>query len=421
PQSGPSRLLENRNGRLVDATASAAPSLTDAGLVTGAVWSDANGDGWLDLLITAEWGPIRFLENQQGRLVDRTEQSGLAERTGWYNGVAARDLDGDGDIDYVATNFGLNTKYRAAPDSPVVLFYGDFEGDGRKCLVEAEYEQGDLYPIRGRSCSTNAIPSLGRKFESFRDFAAATLPEIYDHNRLRQSKQLQCRSLESTALINDGKGKFQFEPLPRMAQISPAFGVLLTEFDGDGRADLFLAQNFFQPQPETGRMDGGMGLLLTGEGDGHFQPQSPAMSGVIVAGDATAVAECDLNGDGYPDLLVAQNDDELKLFRRSADDGVSRNPPPSLLRVSLRGPAGNPIGCGARVSVQLLDGRTQTAEVSAGGGYLSQSSPTLTFGRPHDSPVEQIDVRWPQGEESSRRATTSVGPAIEILHPSLGG
>ena len=96
--------------RFVNRTAELAPELERTGLVTSAVWSDANADGWVDLVVTHEWGPVKLFTNKGGKLFDQTDAVGLAKYKGWWNGISARDLDNDGDIDYVATNFGLNTK-----------------------------------------------------------------------------------------------------------------------------------------------------------------------------------------------------------------------------------------------------------------------------------------------------------------------
>ena len=99
------------------------------------------------------------------------------------------------------------------------------------------------------------------------------------------------------------------QPLPRLAQASPGFGVALTEINGDAYCDLYLVQNFFGPQVETGRMDGGIGVLLLGQGDGSFVPVPADQSGLVVPGDAKALAVTDINGDSQPDMLVARNDD----------------------------------------------------------------------------------------------------------------
>ena len=106
-----------------------------------------------------------------------------------------------------------------------------------------------------------------------------------------------CNTLQSGLLINDGQGQFTFRPLPRIAQIAPGFGVALADVNADGNVDLCLAQNFFTPQLETGRMSGGVSLLLLGDGTGDFEPVWPNRSGIVVGGDAKSLSVVDLNGD----------------------------------------------------------------------------------------------------------------------------
>lgn len=196
-------------------------------------------------------------------------------------------------------------------------------------------------------------------------------------------------------LLNDGKGHFAFRPLSRLAQAAPAFGAALCDVDADGHIDLFLVQNFFSPQPETGRMDGGLSLLLRGNGDGTFTPLRPDASGLVVAGDAKSLAVTDLNGDGWPDFVVGVNNDELRAFENRAPRG------PRRLNVELQGKAGNVCGVGARVRIALESGAVRVAELHAGGGYLSQSTRILSFGLGSTGHVSRIEVRWPDGHTSS--------------------
>ena len=164
---------------MVDVTGEVAADLQHSGLVTAALWSDADDDGWCDLWVTHEWGPVKLWRNRQGHFEDRTADTGLASLTGWWNGIAGRDLDGDQDIDYVVTNFGLNTKYHASVATPAMLYYGDFEQSGHRHLIEAEYEDNQLFPIRGRSCSSQAMPFLRKKFKTYHEFALADLDDLY--------------------------------------------------------------------------------------------------------------------------------------------------------------------------------------------------------------------------------------------------
>jgi hypothetical protein len=404
PLTPSSRLLVNDGtGRFSDATASLAPGLESTGLVTSALWTDVDDNGWPDLMVTHEWGPVRVWDNRAGKLVQRTEEAGLSERHGWWNGIAAGDIDNDGDIDYVITNVGLNTRYRASVEHPTTLLYGDLDGAGTMTLVEAEFEEGELVPVRGRGALTATAPFLAEEFTSFDAFARARLRDLFPPDLLDRAVRLEASSLESGVLTNDGKGRFRFEPLPRLAQISPGFGIALTEVDGDGNADLVMAQNFFGPRDETGAFNGGLGLLLTGNGDGTFEPVWPLESGVIIPGDAKGLATTDIDGDGASDFVVALNDDPPVVLENRIPSGTN------TAVVRLRGAKGNPTAVGARVVVHLSDGTRRVAEIHAGGSYLSQSSSAVVFGLGDENEVREVEVRWPDGRETSHRPERSRG------------
>ena len=319
PLSPPSRILENRAGTFVDATEEIAPALKTVDRATDALWSDVDGDGFVDLLVTREWGAVELYRNQNGKLLSATRLAGLAPLTGLWNAIESGDFDGDGDVDYVVGNLGLNTKYHAGDDHPLRVYYGDFDGSGTARIVEAKYESGLLLPERGKSCSTAAIPSLKPRFPTFESFATAGLTEIYSATCLRDSLELTATTLESGVLLNDGNGRFEFRPLPRLAQVSPTNDIAVWDLNGDRHLDLILAQNDFSPQRETGRMDGGMSLILWGKGDGAFEVVWPFESGLVVPGDARSVRVSDVSGDGRPDLIFGINDERVSVFKANPD------------------------------------------------------------------------------------------------------
>jgi hypothetical protein len=395
PTAPKSRLLENRGGRFIDATESA-PGLLASGMATGAIWSDANDDGWIDLLVIYDWGPVRIFLNREGRLADATADSGISERIGWWNGIAPGDFDGDGDLDYVVTNYGLNTEYRATPEQPQRLFYGDFEGLGQFELIEASTdEEGRLLPIRGKGAMQQVFTLMAEHFPTYDAYARASVADLVSPEALGEALALSANSLESGVLINDGKARFTFRPLPRLAQAAPSFGCAVSDVDSDGCLDIYLVQNFRGSHREVGHMDGGLSLLLFGDGAGGFRPALPLETGLVVPGDGRSVVVTDLNADGRPDFVVGVNNAHTLGFEH-AESGVGR-----YVSVRLRGPSGNPTGVGAQVRAQLASGATQTTEVSAGGGYLSQDSATLYFGLPKGESVKSIEVRWPDGARSS--------------------
>jgi hypothetical protein len=405
PLPSKTRMLRNDGGQFTDATGEIAPQLLVSGLVTSALWTDVDGDGWLDLLVTHEWGPVKLFRNEAASesrtLVDRTGNSGLAPHSGWWNGITGRDIDNDGDIDYVATNAGLNTRYRASPDEPAVLYYGDF-GGSRRHQVEAYFDKGRLLPVRTRLFSEFADPLLPERFKTHEAFGRAKLEEIYSPEALSAARRFSVTNLESGLLLNDGRGRFEFRPLPRLAQISPGFGAAFLDFDADGRTDLCIAQNDFSPRPGLGRFDSGLSLLLRGDGQGNFLPVMPEESGLVVPGDAKSLAIADVTADGRPDLVVGVNDAEVKVFEARAST-LGRP-----LHVRLSGKPGNPTAIGARVTLRLDDGAAQTAEIYAGDGYLSQSAAGVWFGVPNGRQVDGVVVRWPDGE-----TTTTDSPNVE--------
>ncbi len=398
PISPRSMLMRNEttevdNPKFVDATQTDADNLRLPGMVTSALWSDANGDGWVDLLVTTEWGPVRLYLNQEGKLVEATQESGLENHLGWWNGISGRDFDNDGDIDYVVTNFGQNSIFQASTENPVRMYYGRFGDMKNPEIVESRLsDQGEL-PVRGKLQMQIALPFIADKFPLVHDYASATLSEICSASELAAAKLLEVNELRTCLLLNNGSGKFELKPLPWLAQVAPGFGVVTTDFNADGFADIFIAQNFFAPRHETGRMDGGLSALFLGSSTGTFEPSWPEDSGLAIAEDAKGAACSDLDNDLRPDLIVGVNNKRPLFFENSSVENVP-------IAIRLRGDEKNRQAIGARVELELRDGSRQLAEVHAGGSYLSQSTSDLYFGLGDTGELKIIRIRWPDGSKS---------------------
>ena len=384
PYAPSSTLLRNDGGRFVDATDEVAPQCRELGMVSSACWSDLDDDGFVDLVVAAQWQPVRVLGNDGGeRLVDRTAALELDGVRGLWNGVISTDLDEDGDLDLVVTNLGLNTKYKASASKPMEIFARDFDGNGTMDVVEAKRSGDRTLPVRGLSCSSQAMPFVREKFPTFDQFAKATLGEIYG-DKLDDCLALSCNELRHVWFENAG-GVFRPHALPRRAQLSTGFGVLAGGAPTGG-VDLWVAHNFFSPEPETGRTDGGLGARLT------YQGATCVDEGILDArlGDHRGLLRVGFGG-GVVRVVQLRNDDAPSLI------GVAA----AALHVTLEGPAGNPTGVGAKLTWRGPGGRVRVREVVAGDGYLTQSTAAASFpGR--DGVVE---VRWPDGHVTTHELT----------------
>jgi len=387
PEPADSLLLRNQGGRFVPIQ-----RLEKLGLVSGAVFSDLDGDGLPELILACEWGPVRVFKFESGHLVEKTQALGLANQLGWWNGVTTGDLDGDGRLDIIASNWGVNNKYRSlSVDHPRRLYYGDLLGNGVVDLIEAYYDQ-DLkleVPERPYMAVVAAMPMVQETAPTFEAYGTSSIQQIYG-DRLKQAHFLEVNTLSTTVFFNRGD-HFEAVAMPAEAQYSPAFGICVGDMDGDGNEDVFLSQNFFATCPDTDRNDAGRGLWLRGDGKGGLRPVPGQESGVRVYGEQRACAVADYDHDGRLDLVVSQNGNATKLFHNlGAKPG---------LRVRLKGEVGNPTGIGAVLRLGDAARLGPAREIHAGAGYWSMDATTqvMTFaGEP-----TRLVVRWPRGKSTT--------------------
>jgi hypothetical protein len=317
PSAASSTLLENISSesevKFSDVTAEKAPDLLNIGLVTGISVMDINNDDRPDMLLVGEWMPLTLLINSDGRFEDKSKDYGLESNTrGWWWSVNSGDFDADGDIDFVVGNNGLNYKYKASKEETFDVFISDFDNNTKDDIVLSYYNNGEQFPVRGRECSSQQIPTIKQKFKNYESFSTATLVDVYSEKELDDALHYQIESFASIYLENKN-GILVAHELPQEAQISNINQILTGDYDNDGHLDALIAGNLFQSEVETPRNDASVGLFLKGDGSGNFKSIPARKSGFYAPGDVKDMIQLDYNGS--PLIVIGKNQDYLQYIK----------------------------------------------------------------------------------------------------------
>lgn len=312
PMSPRSYLLRNDGkGKFEDVTTALCDGLDSAGMVTTALFSDFDNDGWKDLVVAGEWMPVMMFKNSQGRF------SKIAElKTGWWSSLAEGDFDNDGDMDYLAGNLGRNSILQANEKEPVSIYAKDFDGNGSMDPVITRYIEGTEYPVHYRETMTDQVVSLRRLLRTYSGYGKMEASEIISFLGREGMLIKRAHYLESSYLQNLGNGNFSLHPLPLSVQISPVNGIAVSDLNADGHMDFLAVGNSFSEETLSGYYDAGIGVYALGRGDGTFEIVPPVKSGFCVRSDAKAIGE--VRTGNIRKWVVTSNQAPLILF--SEDD-----------------------------------------------------------------------------------------------------
>jgi enediyne biosynthesis protein E4 len=310
PRPPRSYLFVNENGKFVDKITDIAPSLAEAGMVNSAIWTDINDDKKAELIIAGEWMPIKIYEYSSGKLNEVAEKYGLKNTEGWWNKLVADDIDGDGDMDIIAGNLGENYKFKASAEKPFEVYAKDFDNNGTNDIFLAKYNGDVQVPIRGRECTSQQCPFILQKFPTFLSFAESDIKTILGEE-IETALHYKTHLFSSVILVNDN-GKFTIKKLPLETQLSTVNGIIVNDFDKDGKKDILIAGNKFDVEVETTPADASPGVYLIGLGNLNFQVTKPLESGFFVPYNVKDMQAIKMK-NGW-NILVSSNDDSLRVF-----------------------------------------------------------------------------------------------------------
>lgn len=258
---------------------------------------------------------VRVFKNTGVKFEDITDKTGLAKETGWWNCITAADFDNDGDMDLVAGNLGLNSKYKASIKNPFEIYAKDFDNNGTLDIVLGYYNNDTLYPFRGLASSSNQLPFILQKFPTYRAYGNATLADVYGEDNLKSALNYKVNNFANCYFENKGDGTFNIHPLGNLAQISSVNSIVAEDIDKDGNLDLILAGNSYGSESETPRNDAGIGLFLRGDGNGNFKAVPPSENGLIIDGEVREIREIKLGKTGNRGIIAAKNNDMIQIIK----------------------------------------------------------------------------------------------------------
>jgi hypothetical protein len=351
-------LLNDGSGKFENHSSKFSKELSTVGMVSGALWTDVNNDGWMDLAVVGEWMPITFFINESGKSFTPLR---LPDTSGWWNSISGGDFDNDGDTDYVAGNLGLNSVYRASVTEPVCVYAKDFDDNGSVDPILCRYVQGKEYPVHPRETLTGQLAKLRGVAQRYSDYGDMGINDLIPQKMLDNALILKSTLMASVYIENAGRNKFNIKQIPVEAQYSPLFGVSVVDVNEDGNLDFLSIGNSHASETLSGFYDAGIGNYLQGDGAGNFTSVPVTTSGFFVDGDAKALARLTLvNGSSL--FIATQNRDSLKVYMRT-----DRKPAGKVTSVDAL--------CNSAL-IELTNGKKRKHEFYYGSGYLSSSSRT---------------------------------------------
>lgn len=286
-------------------------ALKNLGMITAAQWIDILGDAKKELIIVGEWMyPHIFTYTEKGFQEIATN---LNEMHGWWQTMAAADLNGDGLTDLVLGNIGENFYLRPDKSHPVKLWLNDFDQNNASDRILTSTIQGKDMPVFMKHEMEDQLPSLKKKNLKHRDYAKKPFQELFSEAIVSSCKVKTFNFPASIIAYNLGNGKFKIEKLPMQVQLSSLNAILITDLNNDQKPDMVLGGNEFGFLPQFDRLDAGRGAIIVNNGRSGFNYLSAELSGLDISGQIRDIHE--INKGDQRQWIFMRNDDIPVLTR----------------------------------------------------------------------------------------------------------
>jgi hypothetical protein len=300
-----SYLFENDGkGHFRDVASEMNNAIAKAGMVTGAVWADVSGDNKKELIITGEWMAPRVFSFENKKFEEQ-ENSSLAGLEGWWQTIAAGDLNGDGKEDLILGNIGENFYLRPDSMHPVKMWLNDFDQSGSIDQFRTMTINGKDMPVFVKRDVTEQFPALKKGNLKNTDYATKTIQQLFNKKLIETATVKEVNYCSSIVAISDGKGSFTIKKLPQKVQLSSVNAVCIADVNNDGKMDLIIGGNKSGFPPQFGRVDASYGDILINTGRGEFIPQEQGISGLNLRGEVKDIKM--INGKDKRYILAVLN------------------------------------------------------------------------------------------------------------------
>ncbi len=220
-------------------------NLNNIGMVTSAAFTDVNKDGRQDLLIAGEFMPLTFFINEKGGFKNRE----IPNSTGWWQTIYAGDINGDGNTDLLAGNWGWNNKFCCGKDGKVEMYVHDFSGSGKVSQLLGYSLHKEWYPFLAKDEVEKPLPLLKKHYLLYAEYAGLPMKDVF-YGWIDTLQPLLAERLGSVVCFGDGKGGFRVKDLPPSLQAAPVFSFQRIEEN-----QFLLGGNFYDVIPYEGRYD----------------------------------------------------------------------------------------------------------------------------------------------------------------------